>query len=109
MLALLKCDLLFKADKSQTLSEGIVFLVWFLFFLNPRKIRLVLLLHPVPPTAWNQLKKVGSPRIPMIPILVTLIFMTTAVTAGTGQCILKLVLLQNMDFSPGLLSVQSKR
>lgn len=113
--ALLKCGLWIQVIKAKYSLKELCF--WFGFgfilglcgFFHLRKIRVVLLLHPVPPMAWNQLKKVGSPRIPMIPILVTFIFMTTAVTAGTGRCILKLVLLQNMGFSPGLLSVQSKR
>lgn len=90
-------------------GTGFPHCVFFVVVLNPRRIALVLLLHPVPPMAWSQLKKVGSPRILMIPIMVTLTFMTTAVTAGTGQCILKLVLLQSTDFSPGLPSVQLKR
>jgi len=42
----------------------------------------------------------------MTHIMVTLTFMTTAVIAGIGQCILELVLLQNMDFNPGHLSVR---
>lgn len=102
-----KCGLCIQMIKPSSFVEGVVFC--FVLFLNPRKIRVVLLLHPVPPMAWSQLKKVGSPRILMIPITVTLTFMTTTMTAGTGQCILKLVLLQNMDFNPGLPSVQSKR
>lgn len=84
-------------------------LLFFFFFSNPRKIKVVPLLHPVLPMAWSQLKKAGSPRTLTIPIMVTLTFTTTAVTAGTGQCILKLVLLQNMDFSPGRPSVHWKR
>lgn len=102
-----KCGLCIQMMK----AKHFVRRLWFCFvlFLNSRKIKVVLLLHPVPAMAWSQLKKAGSPRILMIPIMVTLTFMTTSMTAGTGQCILKLVLLQNMDFNPGLPSVQSKR
>lgn len=82
---------------------------FFFFFSNYRKIKVVLLLYPVLPMVWSQLKRAGSLKILTTRIMVTLTFMTTAVTAGTGQCILELVLLQNMDFNPGHLSVRWKR
>lgn len=78
----------------------------FCFFSNHRKIKVVLLLYPVLPMVWSRLKRAGSLRIHMTHIMVTLTFMTTAVIAGIGQCILELVLLQNMDFNPGHLSVR---